>query len=348
MKNRIFIKLLLVSTCFCNTLIATNATELDVMEHNAEYYAERLNSNNPVDVVVVPQTIKVRGISREPLIEFENQERAMIKFKKQYAHELEILKTEFTLEDLNDTNYTEYFLAIQRYHNPDIISWEIINELLAFFDLYENKDQNQEVASTLALYVNEPKEEYLIKVDALSADYNSPLSASFREDLSHVQANARSMALPNTQAAIDYAIRHATAPNRGYTYWPNGDCTNFVSQILHASGIRMDVSGSLNPNQGWWISSNSASYSWIRADTFTRYMGRRAYYSWSSLVSTLHPGAFIATDYTGDGEVNHCAFITAKSGSYVGIAQHTDNYHAWSNTTGWPTENGKRILYNVR
>lgn len=346
MKKEKFFILGVASLCLSTTFMTANANEAIPEELDASYYAERLNNNNPIDLVVASETIKVRNISIQPLIEFENQDRAMTKFKEQYAIELDKIRIEFNLLEIDDNNFKEYFLIVQSMSNSDLISWDAISEILAFFDLYENKSQNQEIEMNLEMYENNPREEYLELVDELSPDYNAPLSAKGKAMMS--QPMTRSMALPNIQAAIDYAIEYAVTPNYNYTYWRNGDCTNFVSQILHASGVGMDVSGTLNPNQGWWISSNAAAYAWIRADTFTRYMGRRAYYSWSSLVSSLHPGAFIATDYTGDGEVNHCAFITAKNGQYVGIAQHTSNYHDWSYNTGWPTENGKRILYNVR
>ena len=77
-------------------------------------------------------------------------------------------------------------------------------------------------------------------------------------------------------------------------------------------------------------------------------MGRQKYNSWTSLVSNISRGSFIAADFGGDGKVDHCAFITDKSGSNVQIAQHSTDYLKWSYNTSWPKDNGKRILYKVR
>ena len=54
---------------------------------------------------------------------------------------------------------------------------------------------------------------------------------------------------------MSYASAHATSPNTpDYYYFSHGDCINFVSQILEASGVSQDVYDSVY--SGWWHKYN--------------------------------------------------------------------------------------------
>lgn len=61
-------------------------------------------------------------------------------------------------------------------------------------------------------------------------------------------------------AAVNYATAHALLPNASYRYFPllgdgGGDCSNFISQCLHAGGAPMDF-GSISP---WWYKGKGTS-----------------------------------------------------------------------------------------
>lgn len=81
----------------------------------------------------------------------------------------------------------------------------------------------------------------------------------------------------NRKAAAQYALRWAYLYN---PEWPNhtgnshhhGDCTNFVSQCLHAGGWRMDGSTSWLGKQGWYVDGNGASHAWAGAQPFANYL----------------------------------------------------------------------------
>lgn len=93
----------------------------------------------------------------------------------------------------------------------------------------------------------------------------------------------RATILPNMKAAIAYAEKYATSPNTGaYYYFRNGDCANFVSQILEAGGIKQEVYS--ETWKGWWhttgnlhipfiSSEHKHSEAWSMVIPFARYMG---------------------------------------------------------------------------
>jgi len=63
--------------------------------------------------------------------------------------------------------------------------------------------------------------------------------------------------------AINYAKKYALNPNPNYEYFKvtnniGGDCTNFISQCLHAGGGKM-VYNRKNP---WWYQNRTCSSSW--------------------------------------------------------------------------------------
>ena len=154
--------------------------------------------------------------------------------------------------------------------------------------------------------------------------------------------------------AISYATRYATSPNRPtYYFFDDGDCTNFVSQILENAGVLQEVYTSTL--SGWWhkrttilpgiLYNHTHSQSWTLADVFCRYMGI-CFQNTSALgfSSNIHAGSIVGADFAGDGEWDHTGFITATQNT-VGefgyfdfkVAQHTSNYNAWasSDTNNW-------------
>lgn len=326
------------------TYMFANENEASKQEFSAEYYAERLNNGNFIDKVIVPKSIKFKNNEVQLLIEFEDSDRALTNFKTQYKKELDFIQTKYNLDDLNDASYKEYYNNLMTDSNEEI-SADAMGEILAFFDIFENKFQNEEIELNMMLYEIDEKEKYLENIDVLTSSYTDTVSVVGENTFIKNQSR---ISLPNVNAAVNYAKKYATSRNSSFASYGSADCTNFVSQILLASGVNTVKPNGNNENYGWWyVSKNIRSISWINADTFSRYMGRQKYNSWISLVSNISRGSFIAADFGGDGKVDH-AFITDKSGSNVQIAQHSTDYLKWSYNTGWPKDNGKRILYKVR
>ncbi len=75
----------------------------------------------------------------------------------------------------------------------------------------------------------------------------------------------------NRAAAVRYAIRHALSANPAYIRYGN-DCTNFVSQCMHAGGWSQ-IKGWYQSNSVWWYTGGifgvrAASYTWAAAQNF--------------------------------------------------------------------------------
>lgn len=145
----------------------------------------------------------------------------------------------------------------------------------------------------------------------------------------------------NIRPAIDYAMRHAKPGtyNSAYHYYgrEGGDCTNFVSQILVAGGVKEIYTW--NEYSGWWyIGKGNVSVSWLQARTFAKYMGvgYSCTSSWATFTSNVRQGDIIAYDKTRDGDYDHMAFLCAAEGTNLYIAQHTTDYLKPSSETDWP------------
>lgn len=301
-----------------------------------------LNNTQNFSQIIGHESLRVDSKEIQQNVTFENQEEALNNFKNKFSKELKIIRNASGLPPLSNDNYIDYYDFVRINYENNILSYDQSSEILAFFDIYENVEENQEIADNVETYVNTGNLEKLQTAKDIAPEFNNNL-----------QYSTRSIALPNLTNAINYAKQYAVNYNGYKRYWRDHDCTNFVSQILNSAGVGMVNTG--NQNTGWWYSGgifdyNSQSVSWINADTFSRYMGRTRYTSWTSLVRNLKAGDFIACDYGGDGVVDHMGFVTSKiSTGVVMIAQHSINYHRRSDETGWKAdENTAKKWYMVR
>ncbi|HEU4964212.1 MAG TPA: amidase domain-containing protein [Bacilli bacterium] len=109
----------------------------------------------------------------------------------------------------------------------------------------------------------------------------------------------------NRVAAYKYAELWWDGFNPAYKRMPDNDCTNFVSQVLHAGGIPMVPSSSRS--KGWWYrnANNGWSYSWTVAhslrNALSRYMNAQAL----SDPRQLKVGDIICYDWDGDNRWQH-------------------------------------------
>lgn len=113
-------------------------------------------------------------------------------------------------------------------------------------------------------------------------------------------------------AAVQYAERWWNGENPKYKNF-DVNCTNFVSQCLHAGNAKMR--GYPNRSNGWWMQNNNWSYSWSVANAMTSFLknsknGLRA----EKVVDAeqLKPGDVICYDFQGDGRFDHTTFVVAK------------------------------------
>lgn len=165
-------------------------------------------------------------------------------------------------------------------------------------------------------------------------------------------------------AAPAYAYNGGSAANYADQYWQNynsnypnfssggTDCTNFVSQALHAGGFSMvNVGQNSSDDHNWWVQWNwfwgwQWSNSWSLVpdnDSFLmlHYPGGWYYGQMSGTTNTGTPnglsrGDVLYYDWTNDGDMDHSTIQTVlmgtdpTSGWYGDLvdAHTTNRYHA--------------------
>jgi len=119
----------------------------------------------------------------------------------------------------------------------------------------------------------------------------------------------------NRAAAVAYAERYWNSTNPAYRRFQD-DCTNFISQCLHAGGIPMVFFG--NRSRGWWYRGGrnaNWSYSWTVAHSFYLLLksGKAPFYAVEvPHPAYLEPGDVICYDFDGDGRWQHNTIVVAK------------------------------------
>nr|WP_243387605.1 amidase domain-containing protein [Bacillus kexueae] len=113
-------------------------------------------------------------------------------------------------------------------------------------------------------------------------------------------------------AAVQYAERWWNDHNKKYKNF-DVNCTNFVSQCLHAGNAPMR--GYPRRTAGWWMQKEDWSFSWSVAHSMMIYLsnsktGLRAEEVFSP--EKLVPGDVICYDFQGDGRFDHTTFVVAK------------------------------------
>lgn len=152
-------------------------------------------------------------------------------------------------------------------------------------------------------------------------------------------------------AAVKYANRWWNSYNPAYRKF-DVDCTNYVSQCLHAGGAPM--TGSPNRGQGWWYGTSSWSFSWAVAHSLRWYLSG----STSGLkgkemgaATELIPGDVICYDFEDDGNWNHNTIVVAKDQNGEPLVNaHTSNsmnrYWSYEDSTAW-TPNIKYKFFRI-
>lgn len=76
------------------------------------------------------------------------------------------------------------------------------------------------------------------------------------------------------EAAVAYARKWALGRNPAYKDYEDwgGDCTNYISQCIHAGKIPFDHSGKDVLTRWYWYSDSSRTPSWTAAEPFYKYI----------------------------------------------------------------------------
>ncbi|MFC0046259.1 amidase domain-containing protein [Metabacillus iocasae] len=155
----------------------------------------------------------------------------------------------------------------------------------------------------------------------------------------------------NRLGAVQYAEKWWNTYNPKYkTFEVN--CTNYVSQCLHAGGAPMR--GQPNRAKGWWTNNNVWSYSWTVANSMYWYLkGSKAGLcaQEKSAANELVPGDIICYDFEGDGRWNHTTIVVAKDANAMPLVNaNTYNsrmrYWAYEDSTAY-TPNIKYAFFHI-
>ena len=148
----------------------------------------------------------------------------------------------------------------------------------------------------------------------------------------------------NRLKAVRYAERWWNEFNPAYPKF-NDDCTNYISQCLHAGGIPMW--GQPNKSKGWWMEGKSWSYSWTVANALCQTLAASGGIRTEEVgdARQLDLGDIICLDFQGDGRWDHNLIVTAKDrkgNPYVNA--HTAN----SRRRYWAYEDSSAYTPNIK
>jgi hypothetical protein len=222
--------------------------------------------------------LELQAIERK-LHSSENRKTEIVKGSAQ----VRITNVEELSHELKDALYTCHF------------KW--LNKQLDTFYLEERIEQRK-----ARIYRDEIVEDQLIEKN--SYDYvsaNEPDDSRNKDSFSY-----------DRLAAVQYAERWWNSINPAYKNF-DVNCTNFISQCLHAGGASMR--GYPNRSTGWWMQQNNWSYSWSVANSMRIFLTNSKVGLRAEIVDSadqLMPGDVICYDFQGDGRYDHTTFVVAK------------------------------------
>lgn len=140
--------------------------------------------------------------------------------------------------------------------------------------------------------------------------------------------------------AVRYAERWWNSYNPEYPVF-EVDCTNYISQCLHAGGAPMR--GAPDRSNGWWYQQDNWSYSWAVSHSMRWYLsGSTTGLQARELDNpeNLIPGDVICYDFEGDGRFDHTTIVVNKDAYGMPLVNaHTDNsrnrYWSYEDSLAW-------------
>ncbi len=210
------------------------------------------------------------------------------------------------------------------------------------------------------LYMEEEMEERLAKFYKNSLVMDEEIKPNLEQDdipttdtriLAYESQDERLSYEYNRLKAVQYAERWWNSYNPAYKKFQN-DCTNFISQCLHAGGAPMR--GYPKRDAGWWLQHSNWSYSWAVAHSLRLYLSNSRSGLRAKEVSSpdqLILGDVICYDFEGDGRFNHNTLVTGKDANGMPLVNaHTYNsrmrYWAYEDSSAY-TPNIKYKFYSI-
>lgn len=222
----------------------------------------------------------------------------------------------------------------------------------------ENQLWEQEKVNHYDFYLlNEGKGWKIIRMEEKGADPNNPEDRNICSGSSGPAQHLSGQSRYDRQRAVQYAELWWNSYNPGYRHF-EVDCTNFVSQAIHAGGMPMDFSP--QRSRGWWYrdgdkSRENWSFSWAVAHSLHAYLASGGKYLQAIKVTNpaeLQLGDIICYDWEGDGRWDHNTIVTAIDPAGMPLVNaHTVNsrrrYWDYRDSHAW-TEGTKYAFFHIR
>ncbi len=115
----------------------------------------------------------------------------------------------------------------------------------------------------------------------------------------------------NREKAVAYAHRWAFGRNPLYADFTSmgGDCTNFISQCLHAGGAAMNYT----PVTGWYyISMNNRAPAWTGVEEFFRFLTTnkgKGPFAVTATIKDIQPGDVVQLSFNGGRRYAHSLLV---------------------------------------
>lgn len=231
-------------------------------------------------------------------------------------------------EDFTQDLYDEEHLIKIKNNNGNYIivndyySDELMDE--KFSDNIELSNSEQKINNNLMLYNKEEISDSIInaRMQEKELDYTERLNdiSSIVDEIKTQteKTNFYSSITPykysrfNGSKAAEYAMLYAENPSPYFMYYPNGDCTNFVSQCLEYGGI---------PRGGDWYPGRR---SWQVVEDFKTWASSTGYARTLSWQENSSLGDVV--QFNNGSEWHHTMIITKKNSyNYLWVSGHTGN-----------------------
>ncbi|EZH68039.1 hypothetical protein DH09_09000 [Bacillaceae bacterium JMAK1] len=155
----------------------------------------------------------------------------------------------------------------------------------------------------------------------------------------------------NRLKAVQYAERWWNEYNPDYPEFTD-NCTNFISQCLHAGGAPMH--GLPVRDQGWWWRGENWSYSWAVAHSLRWYLSGSTKGLTAKEVERaedLRPGDIICYDFDGSGRWDHNTIVVRKDNERQPLvnaqtANSRNRFWKYEDSTAW-TEDIKYKFFAI-
>ncbi|MGM0846284.1 MAG: amidase domain-containing protein [Bacillota bacterium] len=185
----------------------------------------------------------------------------------------------------------------------------------------------------------------LVSDDELQVDYSQQLTPAVNlRDQEEEDAERISYQYDRLKA-VQYAEKWWNSYNPAFKKF-EVDCTNFISQCLHAGNAPMR--GFPSRSKGWWMRNNNWSFSWSVAHALRMYLPSSSAGLKAREVKgpdELKLGDVICYDFEGDGRYNHNTIVTSKDVLGMPLVNaHTTN----SRLRYWSYEDSTAYTSNIQ